>query len=388
MSQTLTTHSRFAALVACVTFALAGASSSLGMEVENLYTVQVPVDRGDPNARESAYARALGEVLTRITGSEGAASSEDMLGLFPNPARYVMQFRAGENDSLVITLDGPAIEKLLRQAGHPVWGSDRPLTLVWLAVDWGLGDRELIGADSQRVVPGASRSIDRNRLLRERVQAAAARRGIPVIFPLLDTEDLATVSFSDVWGGFDQALLDASRRYGTSSVLVGRVRPSEPYRDRWIYYSGDQPREWTGAAEEAVNLLADTLAEQFAYAGNAAVETVQLTVSGVDSVDAFGSLQAFLDKQTVIQSYRLDAVTGQELRFEVMVQGGTDRLATALEFSGLLERSDWLGAGNLYGSPEARRGLEYVYRPYVTAPANQRTDDPGADAAAAPPDLD
>lgn len=388
MLQNLTNHRRLAVLVAFATFALAGASPSLAIEVENLYTVQVPVDRGDPGARESAYARALAEVLTRITGSEGAASSEDILALFPNPARYVMQFRAGENDGLVITLDGPAIENLLRQAGHPVWGSDRPLTLVWLAVDWGMGDRELIGADSQRVIPGASRSIDRNRLLRERVQAEAARRGIPLIFPLLDTEDLATVSFSDVWGGFDQALIDASRRYGTSSVLVGRVRPSEPYRDRWIYYFGDQQQEWTGGAEAAVNLLADSLAEQFAYAGNAAVETVQLTISGVDSVDAFGSLQAFLDKQSVIQSYRIDAVAGQELRFEVEVQGGTDRLATALEFSGLLERSDWLGAGNLYGSPDTRRGLEYVYRPFATAPATRGVEEASSDAAAAPPELD
>ncbi|MDH4109850.1 MAG: DUF2066 domain-containing protein [Gammaproteobacteria bacterium] len=378
------------ALLALLAFGLLGAGSvpSFAIEVENLYTVQVPLDRSDPDARETAYARALAEVLSRITGSEGASSSDGLLALFPNPARYVMQFRAGEDDSLVITLDGPAIEKLLRQAGHPVWGSDRPLTLVWLAVDWGMGDREIIGADSQRAVPGASRSIDRNRLLRERVQAAAARRGIPLIFPLLDTEDLGRVSFSDVWGGFDQALLEASQRYGTSSVLVGRVRPSEPYRDRWMYYFGGQQREWTGGPETAVNLLADSLAEQFAYAGNAPVETVLLTVSGVDSVDAFGNVQRYLDKQAAIQGYRIEAVAGQELRFEVQVQGGSDRLAAALEFSGLLERSDWLDARNLYEAPAARRGLEYVYRPYAAVPAPSADQEQPAESAVAPPELD
>jgi len=365
--------------------ALGPSVSAVALEVENLYTVQVPIDRSNPEAREAAYSRALAEVLTRITGSEGAAGSDDLMDLFPNPARYVMQFRSGENDSLIVTMDGPAIENLLRQAGHPVWGSDRPLTLVWLAVDWGMGDREIIGADSQSTVPGANRSIDRNRLLRERVEAAAERRGIPVIFPLLDTEDLGRVSFSGVWGGFDQALLDASRRYGTNSVLVGRVRPSEPYRDRWMYYFVDQVREWTGGPETAVNLLADTLAEQFAYSGNAPVETVLLTVTGVASVDAFGNIQRLLDKQSIIQAYRIDTVAGQELRLEVEVQGGSDRLAAALEFSGVLERSDWLGAGTLYDSPDDRRGLEYVYRPYAAVPA---PGDRAEDGAVAPPDID
>jgi hypothetical protein len=64
-------------------------------------------------------------------------------------------------------------------------------------------------------VAGAARSIDRNRLLRERIQATASRRGVPVAFPLLDTEDLQNVSFTDIWGGFDDIrrirfLLDGS----------------------------------------------------------------------------------------------------------------------------------------------------------------------------------
>ena len=63
------------------------------VEMEDLYTVQVPFDREDPDARSNAYARAVGEVLIRVTGSESAAESEDLLSLFPNPARYVLQFR-------------------------------------------------------------------------------------------------------------------------------------------------------------------------------------------------------------------------------------------------------------------------------------------------------
>ncbi|MCH7854848.1 MAG: DUF2066 domain-containing protein [Proteobacteria bacterium] len=336
-----------------------------GVEMESLYTVEVPFDRQAPDARSDAYARAVGEVLVRVTGLENAASSEDILSLFPNPARYVLQFRPGENESLVVSLDGPAMERVLRQAGEPVWGSDRPLILVWLAVDWGGGEREIVAADAPEPAFGASRSIDRNRLLRERVQAVAKRRGIPVVFPLVDTEDLESLRFSDIWGGFDDAVIAASRRYGTTSVLVGRIRAEEWLRDRWTFYFGDQERQWTGTPEMAVNELANVIAAQFAYRGDAPVETVALSISGIGSIYAYGAVQQFLQDLSVIDSYRLDIASGNEILFQVQIQGGRDRLAAALEFSGILERNNWLDAGSFYDTSSTPRSLEFVYRPYV-----------------------
>lgn len=361
-------------LIACCASLLAG--GALAVEMEDLYTVQVALDPADPDAQNSAYARALEDVLIRVTGSEAVAESEDLRALFPQPARYVLQYRRGENDSLVVSLDGPAIEALLRRAAQPVWGNDRPLTLVWIAVDWGMGEREIIAADDPDAIPGGGRSIDRNRLLRESVTAAAARRGIPVLFPLLDAEDLENVSFSDVWGGFDEALIDASRRYGANSILVGRVRSGEMFRNRWSYYFGGQKIDWTGSADTAVNLLADSLAEQFAFAGDAPVETITLTISGVDSVSAYGTVERFLADLSVIDSYQLDSVAGGEIRFEVRVQGGSDRLASALEFSGILERQDWLDAQDYFGAPDSSSTLDYAFRPYRSEPLDRQERSP------------
>ncbi len=363
--------------------AMIASPAASAIEVETLYTVKVPLDADDPEAQENAYARALGEVLIRVTGSEAAATSEDLLALFPTPARYVLQYRRGENDSLVVSLDGPAIESLLRRAGQPVWGRDRPLTLVWLAVDWGGGEREIVAADDTDGPADATRSIDRNRLLRERVLAAAERRGIPVVFPLLDTEDLRRVSFSDIWGGFDDALIEASRRYGTSSVLVGRVRGNDLYRNRWSYYFGAQRRQWTGGPAAAIDLLADALAEQFAYSGNAPVETVILTISGVDSVSAYGTVQRFLAGVGAIDAYRVDAVQGPEIRFHVRVQGGAERLASALQFSGILERREWFGPMDFPTVAEPADSLDYVYRPFSTD--TERPDEAATDTTLTAP---
>src|SRR5690606_30642667 len=158
------------------------------------------------------------------------------------------------------TLDGAAIERILRSANVTVWGNDRPLTLVWLAVDWGQGEREIVAAGDAPMDAEAALRIERNRLLRERVHEAATRRGIPVAFPLLDAEDLQQVNFADVWGGFDDRLLAASHRYGASSVLVGRLRPGAVGGNRWSWHFGPEQREWSGEPEEVIARLADALA--------------------------------------------------------------------------------------------------------------------------------
>ena len=322
-----------AALAAALLFVVPQADA---VEVEGLYTVDVALEAG-AGGRERAYEDALAEVLVRITGQESARTDEDMLGLFPTPARYVMQYARGDQDRLIVTLDGDAISQLLRRAGHPVWENDRPLTLLWLAVEWAPGERELVGAaEPGRRVFG--RQEERRAQVREQIANAAARRGLPVLLPQLDAEDRNAVTVRDVWGGFDQALLAASRRYETASVLVGKIRSDNPTRNQWTYYFGNRELSWTGPADRVIGQLADALAEQFAVSGADRPELLSLTISGIDTVQAFGEISRLLAGISIVERARIDRVAGPEIRYRVEVRGGAERLANALAFSGMLER--------------------------------------------------
>jgi len=338
----------------------------MAIELDDLYTAEVSVDPQDPDARDNAYRAAMAEILVRVTGDPMFMDSAQMADLFPNPTRYVTQFRDGPEDTLIVTLDGPAIESVLRRSGNTVWGTDRPLTLVWLAVDWGDGERELVASDDQERSVGAARSIDRNRLLRERVQAVADLRGVPVVFPLMDTEDRQNVSFADIWGGFDERLLYASQRYGTSSVLVGRIRPDAVTPHRWTLYLGGERQDWAGEPETAANLLADTLAAEFAYAGNAPSETVTLTISGINSVAAFGEIQTLLSGLGQIDAFEVDLVSGQQISYQVDVRGGIDRLNRALELTGVLQADDRIRYGMDAGVAPGTNTLDFVFHPNRT----------------------
>ncbi len=331
--------------------------------VPSLYTVQVPLNSNSPDARNEAYRAALAQVLTRITGSRDALRPDEINAQFPDAARYVLQFRAGEDDTLWVSLDGRAIERVLMSAGESVWGNDRPLTLVWLAVDWGHGEREIVAVDDVQRSSSESRSIDRNRLLRERVQEIAEQRGIPVVFPLLDIEDRESVSFSDIWGGFGERLQTASERYDVGSILVGRVRADTTQRNRWSHYFGGEQREWTGEPEEVIHLLADTLAAQFAISGDQVPATVPITVSGIDSVVAYGTVHAYLQNLALIEELSIRLVTGDQIHYSATAHGGRERLQRALRFARHLEPVDSPAPTGSTGEVRHADALTFRYRP-------------------------
>ncbi len=319
------------ALLCLLSFATANA-----IEVTTLYTAQVPVDRAEDDPRAAAYETALAVVLLRVSGGQVVDDPELFEELFPNPTAYVVQFRPGPDDTLFVSFDGEAVEQVLRSAGQSIWGSDRPLTIVWLAVDWGGGEREILGAtDDER---DASRSINRNRLLRQRILDFAERRGLPVAFPLLDSEDLAIVGFSDVWGGFHETIIEASERYDTNSVLIGRVDAGGLALNRWSYHFGPEQRNWLGEPELVLSNVADMLAAEFAIGGDEPLRVVRVHVSGITSVSAYGEVQRILGDMNVIDSFAIVEVAGDRISFDVAAHGGLDRLSRALRFEGLIEQ--------------------------------------------------
>jgi hypothetical protein len=189
----------------------------------------------------------------------------------------------------------------------------------------------------------------------------AERRGLPIVFPLLDTTDLQSVSFSDIWGGFDDALLSASERYEANSILVGRIRPESSERNRWSYYFGDELRTWNGEPEFVVGLVADMLGEEFAISGNAPVESIGLTVAGIATVEAYGAVQKLLSGINVIESYSITQVEGDTIRYRVKALGGAERLRRALRFNGLIEQNGF--DGSRFAPDALDSSLQFFYSP-------------------------
>lgn len=330
-------------------------------EVAALYTAEVAINRETQEARADAYRQALFVVLRRVAGGELVRDPNRVAALFPDPAAYVLRFRPGPDDRLFVSFDGEALEAVLKTAGQTVWGADRPATLVWLAVDWGDGDRGILGADDP--LPGFEdqRAADGYRRLRERVFTLAERRGLPVLLPLLDAQELARVTFADLRGGFDEIVLESSRRYDVSSILIGLIDASGREAGRWRHYLGGERTAMLGEPEQIVPQVADRLSRAFAVRGDTPLRALVLTVSGVRTVEAFGELQQQLGGIEVIERFAIEEIVGDTIRYSVELRGGARRLARALRLAGFLESEGVIDALDA-GTAADAAVLEFFYQ--------------------------
>ncbi|MFO8025531.1 DUF2066 domain-containing protein [Thiohalophilus sp.] len=287
-------------------------------EVPGLYEARVPVESQDREVREVALRVALQQVLVRVSGRRRVLTMADIEPLLEQAPRYVQQFRyqtreanGGEEpiELLWVRFDKPEVDHLLRENRLPVWGRTRPATLIWLVVD-DRRERELL-------------SNDMDSRARQAIEQQARLRGLPLRFPLMDLTDRRIISVSDVWGNFEDNILQASDRYDAEAVLVGRVArtASGGWSGRWDLYQEGRNQSWNaaGQAQEEVlvpgiNRLADLLAEQFAQIGqNDQQEKLRVRVTEVKGLAGFNRVMKYLKDLALVEEVHIEQLEADNL---------------------------------------------------------------------------
>ncbi|NGX15540.1 DUF2066 domain-containing protein [Wenzhouxiangella sp. XN24] len=284
--------------------------------------------------REAGFRAALAQVLVRVTGRRDVVDRPAVEPLLDDAAAYVQQFRQPGPGRLWAAFDGVAVERELARLGLPVWGVERPGTLLWIAVDAGGGERFVVASGDE--VPAES-------AIRQQVLDAAARRGIPVVFPLMDAEDRSRASFAEVWGGFEDSIRDASARYGVDAVLVGRLSADDLGYGRWTFYGADGVARWSGDVGASIDRLADRFAARFAVVTTGAAREVRLAVSGVETIADYGRVSRFLGSLTAVERVGVERVEQDRIVYRIELRGGADALGEAVRLDGLLRADDTAG---------------------------------------------
>jgi uncharacterized protein len=318
-------HSRLllaAALAAGLALWFAGGPADAA-RVEGLYQAETSFD-GD---RDAAFREALGVVLVRITGRRDVTDRPEVAPLLANAAAYAQQYSQPAPDRFWAAFDGAALERELGQLGQPIWGTERPSTLLWIAVDAGGGKRFVVASGDE---------LDEEAAIREELLAAARSRGLPTVFPLMDAEDRAHASFAEVWGGFEDSILAASARYGADAVLVGRLATDDLGHGRWTLYAADGIERWNGGIGASIDRLADLFAARFAVVSSGESPVVRLEVAGVDSIADYGRISRFLGGLTAVESLGVETVAGDTIVFRVSLRGQPETLDEAIRLGGLL----------------------------------------------------
>jgi hypothetical protein len=291
------------------------ADSAFGLTRIEVYQATAPVSDRSEAAQTAAFKAALKIVLIRVTGRRTADEEAVFAPLVNNARRYVQQFRSAPDDQLWVAFDGSAIERWLAQNGQPLWGRERPSTFVWLSVQTGAQTVKVLTADDTSELKGA-------------IDAAAATRGIPLVWPNAAAAGAPTAATAP-------SPADIGHRLGAEGVLIGRANNvAEAASVRWTLLFQDRSSEFSGAVE-GVNRAADLYAGMFAASGSLA--PVDIEVGGVADLRDYANVQGYLESLTFITHVSVQALSGDTVRFRLTTRGGIESLQHAIALSGRLQ---------------------------------------------------
>ena len=293
--------------------------------VNDLYEVTLPIQGN----REAAFVEAMRLVAVRVSGRRDAPSR---LGASANDARkYVQRFSFTVDNQLQVAFDTNSVDRLLGESGLPIWGRERPATLVLLHVP--------IGAGAPMWLDAVYPAVERDLLLQ-----AAKQRGVPLVWPVLDVQERSRLEAD---AATPTGLMNMAARYNANAVLVGQGR-----RDamgnltvHWTLTSDEGAAESAGALEDGAHLVADTFGRIYgASAGS--LGTVNVEVSGIRSLDDYASTVNYLEGMTLVRNVAVEQVAGETMRFQLAVRGDATTLRRALALDNrLVPASDESGVG-------------------------------------------
>jgi hypothetical protein len=287
-----------------------------------MYQATAAVSDRSEAAQTAAFQNAMRTVLIRVTGRRSADEDPALSPLLSNARRYVQQYRAAPDSQLWVAFDGPAIERWLTQNGQPLWGHERPTTLVLLAVQTGAQSGSVIATEDSSELKAA-------------IDAAAVARGLPLVWPSGAELQKYHIDFATVNNGSPSTFTDIGRRMGSDGILVGRAGGATANANiRWTHLFQDRSSEYTGTLE-GVNRAADLYAGLFAASGS--LVPVDIEVIGVSDLRDYASLENYLESLSFISHVSVESLTGDTVRFRLATRGGGDSLQRALSLNGRLQ---------------------------------------------------
>jgi len=307
------------------------------VEVPGLYEAEVPVGGQGALERVAAAQAGLEEVLVKVTGGGEVLDRPEIKTLVGQAEQWVQRYQyraappavpgssvpaAGAEVTplpmriLWLAFDRQFVNQQLAAAGVPIWGVNRPRTVVWLAEEKD-GARFLVGGDNR---PD----------LQQALADQAARRGLPVTLPLLDLQDQRSLNAADVWGDFADVITRASERYQPEALLVGRVYQVAPgqWQGHWTLYHRGAATSWDSAPGQESDAVAagiagatDEFAKRYALSLTAeAANTMTVTVENVASIKDYARVLRYLKSLDPVAGVQVAEVQGDAVSFRLRVR--------------------------------------------------------------------
>jgi uncharacterized protein len=319
--------------ITLATLLCAGAAQAA--RFQNLYVVTVLPEPAATDQRAAAERAAFARLLVRVTGSRAAPADPLLAPLIDDARAYENSYGVDRQGRPIVGFNAARVDQALNALNLPVWGAERPLTLIWIAVDDGAGGRGMLAANEIAAdLPPAT--VELLAMIRTELTAVADERGLPIALPLLDLEDLNAVTFTDVWGGFEDRVGLASARYRADAVLIGRVRRGVlGYEFEWLLLKDAVRQPIVGTtARDGLDAVADLYAAETSTVGGATF--ARLTVLDIATSADYGRVLSYLETLSVLQTVDVESLERGVLNLRVAARGDARVIERVLALGGVL----------------------------------------------------
>ncbi len=324
-------------------FCLVAAPFSSGLAVEvDVYTGEIPVSGQDAGERRQALPGALANALEKYSGlrsldefpeagpSLESASSMLVTFFYRNAERPLADGTTAEELRLVAKFSPGQVDELARSLQLPLWPALRNPLEVWVVVDDGRM-REILPLETAYT--------------RDSLQAAADRRGQPLVWPEPDEEGMYPVDMQLLWGGYTEdlaslkgvgVLILAARREGARwSIRANLGYAGEHYA--WRLQDFDIESGLVAGLQNAIDQVA---ASNAIAASDQGVWSHELTVAGLNSSADYQACLAYLQGIGIVDSVSVLSARPDGMTFRLGLSAAPNYLDEAFGRTGLLESGE------------------------------------------------
>ena len=289
---------------------------------EGVYEAEVPVRSQAESEREAGFARAMAQVLGKLSGDRSISAKPGVGQELRRAKDYVKGYDYRQDEgvgasgaptfstTLVVRFEPEAIDGVVAALGLPLWPQPRPKPVVWLAIDDGKGPR-LVG-------------LQHNTVARPLLQRAV-ERGYRLGLPSGSAAEQAAVGA--IWRGDTAAIARLSARYQPPMQLVGKLyRSGEGWKADWIFVdNGRVLSRWSESGVDARRTMltgadgaADALIRRYAKASSAAAPgAARVAFTGIRSGGDYLRLATALQRMSVVRAIRPARAAGDRLEVEL-----------------------------------------------------------------------
>lgn len=335
-------------LIVLPIIALTSIATVYAAEVGKLDEADIAVSSRANDVKDNALKEALAAVFLKNSGLPSVVLHPLVKAQINAPEVILTQYGYYESNGelmLKASFDHQRVISTLREAGLPVWGSQRPLTLLWISVD----------ENNQQTILADDSATD----IRTDLAQESNNKGIPLLLPIMDLDDVMQVSITDVRGMFTDVLAKASTRYQADYFAVANIDTQvsnlhysiklfDKNRTNGVLVAlisqqGDAT-DYQQATKSMMSILADYYISQYAIASTGGDLTTQVRFTGLNNMTQVVNVERYLRQLSAVKSITLSQFKGDSATYTIDLFSTLDDLQRLLNIDSRLSQLDTVGS--------------------------------------------